>query len=107
MVRPRIPLSPPHRPTDSSLFPAIRASLISGRLSQPLLSFHVTRAAPRSFTPAHWMQLQGRLEGWRTSLDSILDSVAKGLQVDGGAGQGAIEVRERREESSAQAAVAV
>lgn len=71
---------------------AIRASLISGRLSQPLLSFHVTRAAPRSFTPAHWSQLQGRLEGWRTSLDSILDSVSKGIHLDGSSG--AVEMRE-------------
>lgn len=64
---------------------AIRASLISGRLSQPQLSFHVTRATPRSFTPAHWAQLQTRLEGWRSSIDGILDSVNKGLQIDGGA----------------------
>lgn len=70
-------------------FTAIRATLVSGRLSQPLLSFHVTRAAPRSFTPAHWVQLQGRLEGWRTSLDAILDSVSKGIQVDG---PGAVDV---------------
>ncbi|KAM0754154.1 hypothetical protein T439DRAFT_298640 [Meredithblackwellia eburnea MCA 4105] len=68
---------------------AIRAGLVSGRLSQPLLSFHVTKAAPRSFTQAHWSQLLGRLQGWRSSLDSILDSVSKGVQVDA---PGAIEV---------------
>ncbi|KAL8278459.1 hypothetical protein RQP46_009149 [Phenoliferia psychrophenolica] len=76
---------------------AIRASLISGRLSQPLLSFHVTRAAPRSFTPSHWTQLQGRLEGWRTSLDAILDSVSKGLHLDG---PGAHELRDASHQQS-------
>ncbi|KAK4705798.1 translation initiation factor 3 subunit M, partial [Phenoliferia sp. Uapishka_3] len=79
---------------------AIRATLISGRLSQPLLSFHVTRAAPRSFTPAHWTQLQSRLEGWRTSLDAILDSVSKGLSVGS---LGAIEVREHASQQAVTA----
>lgn len=60
---------------------AIRASLVSGRLSQSSLSFHVTRAAPRTFTQEHWAQLATRLQGWRSSLDGILESVNKGLPV--------------------------
>lgn len=52
----------------------------------------MTRAAPRAFTASHWTQLESRLQGWRTSLDAILDSVAKGVQIDGGHGQGAVEV---------------
>ena len=84
-----------------SSFAAIRASLISGRLSQPQLSFHVTRATPRSFTPAHWAQLQTRLEGWRASIDGIRDSVAKGLQIDGGAS--AHELGRREEPAQVEA----
>ncbi|KAK4056199.1 hypothetical protein OIO90_002640 [Microbotryomycetes sp. JL221] len=71
---------------------AIRAGLVSGRLSQSLMTLHVTRATPRSFTNDNWRQLETRLQGWRTSLSSILDSVKKGLNVDSGRGAGAIDV---------------
>lgn len=76
-------LSSPHLSRIDVVNAAIRASLISGRLSQPLQSFQVTLAAPRTFTPSHWAALESRLRGWRSSLDAILESVGKG----GGAGE--------------------
>ncbi|KAM0792738.1 hypothetical protein ACM66B_002514 [Microbotryomycetes sp. NB124-2] len=85
---------------------AIRAGLVSGRLSQSLSTLHVTRATPRSFTPEHWKQLESRLQGWRTSLSAILDSVAKGLQTSNGGkghGTGAIELAPQQQEQESDA----
>ncbi|KAK4053411.1 hypothetical protein OIV83_001576 [Microbotryomycetes sp. JL201] len=71
---------------------AIRAGLVSGRLSQSLSTLHVTRATPRSFSADHWKQLETRLQGWRTSLSAILESVQKGLQTSQGHGAGAVDL---------------
>ena len=80
---------------------AIRAQLISGRLSQSLKTFQVTRAAPRQFTPAHWKGLQGRLAGWRSSLDEILDSVSKAVGgAEGNGAEGLLNGGGRREISA-------
>ncbi|GAA5905069.1 hypothetical protein JCM5296_000465 [Sporobolomyces johnsonii] len=79
---------------------AIRASLLTGRLSQPTQSLSITRALPRSFTASHWSLVQTRLESWRASLDSILSSTEKGLGVraERGEGVGASEVVGQQEE---------
>ncbi|GAA5951230.1 hypothetical protein JCM21900_004382 [Sporobolomyces salmonicolor] len=79
---------------------AIRASLLTGRLSQPTQSLSITRALPRSFTASHWSLVQTRLESWRASLDSILSSTEKGLGVraERGEGVGASEVIGQQEE---------
>lgn len=91
----RWPFFRPWLPADLLLLlrPAIRASLLSGRLSQSLATLHVTRAAPRSFTTSHWSTLATRLEGWRSSLDAILASVEKGVDVGG-----AVEIQGARDE---------
>lgn len=58
---------------------AIRASLLTGRLSQPTQSLSITRALPRSFESKHWSTIEQRLQSWRKSLDSILASTQRGL----------------------------
>merc|ERR1711939_1196643 len=56
------------------LIDAIRAGLVSGKLSQTTRSFRITQAAPREFTHEHWLQLQSGLQRWRSSIDDILES---------------------------------
>lgn len=58
---------------------AIRASLLTGRLSQPTQSLSITRALPRSFESKHWSVIEQRLQSWRKSLDAILASTQRGL----------------------------
>ncbi|GAA5882306.1 hypothetical protein JCM16303_004062 [Sporobolomyces ruberrimus] len=58
---------------------AIRASLLTGRLSQPTQSLSITRALPRSFESKHWSTIEQRLQSWRKSLDAILASTQRGL----------------------------
>ncbi|SGZ09132.1 BQ5605_C030g10844 [Microbotryum silenes-dioicae] len=66
---------------------AIRAGLISGRLQSSETKFWVTKAtSPRSFGKDEWEVLEKRLGEWRGSLDSILESVKRGLT--GGVAQG-------------------
>ncbi|GAA5914121.1 PCI domain-containing protein [Sporobolomyces salmoneus] len=69
---------------------AIRASLLTGRLSQPTQSLSITRALPRSFESKHWTTIEQRLQSWRKSLDSILASTQRGL---GGGKNGAAGYR--------------
>ncbi|GAA6061438.1 hypothetical protein JCM10212_002019 [Sporobolomyces blumeae] len=67
---------------------AIRASLLTGRLSQPTHSLSITRALPRSFEQKHWKTIESRLESWKRSIDNILVSTQRGLGGAGGGGGG-------------------
>lgn len=51
----------------------MRANLISGKLSQPTQTLHVTRATHRSFQKEDWTQLEKRLVAWRSELNNVLD----------------------------------
>lgn len=73
-------------------FVAIRASLLTGRLSQPTQSLSITRALPRSFESKHWSTIEQRLQSWRKSLDSILASTQRGLGGNRSRNEDAVEV---------------
>jgi translation initiation factor 3 subunit M len=67
---------------------AIRAKLLSGKLSQPTQTFHVTRAMTRAFEQVEWKLLEEKLVSWRSGLVSVLEVVAnarKSTQVSVGA----------------------
>lgn len=57
---------------------AIRATLISGRLSQPNQTFFITSALPRAFNEQHWDLLESRLQGWKKALGKIRESIPGG-----------------------------
>lgn len=53
----------------------IRAGLVEGKLSQLRLEFLVHRATYRVFGDKQWTEVQGRLNVWRRSLESVLGVV--------------------------------
>lgn len=53
----------------------IRAGLIEGKLSQLKQEFLVQRATYRVFGEKQWAEIQGRLNVWRRSLESVLQVV--------------------------------
>ncbi|TCD70003.1 hypothetical protein EIP91_005253 [Steccherinum ochraceum] len=55
---------------------AIRAGLVSGKLSQTSQTFHVVRAKARVFERAQWESLEKRLAAWKAGLASVLEVVA-------------------------------
>jgi len=58
---------------------AIRAKVLSGKLSQPTQTFYVTRATTTSHHPfnqkAQWESLEKKLLAWRAGLVGVLDTV--------------------------------
>ncbi|GJJ07235.1 hypothetical protein Clacol_001435 [Clathrus columnatus] len=50
----------------------IRSKLLSGRLSQPQQTLHVTRSISRSFDKEEWETIENRLITWKTGLQGIL-----------------------------------
>lgn len=54
----------------------IRAGLLSGKLSQPSQTLHVTRASHRSFKAEDWKELEKRLVGWKAELVGVLEVIA-------------------------------
>lgn len=58
------------------LVPVIRSRLLSGRLSQPHQTLHVTRAVSRSFGKEEWETIEKRLVTWKTGLQGILAVMA-------------------------------
>ncbi|KAL5530095.1 hypothetical protein ACEPAF_6352 [Sanghuangporus sanghuang] len=50
---------------------AIRAGLLSGKLSQSTQALHVVRASPRSFALEQWEVLERRLLAWKDGLAGI------------------------------------
>ncbi|GAA5854836.1 hypothetical protein JCM8547_004089 [Rhodosporidiobolus lusitaniae] len=73
---------------------AIRASLLSGRLSQPTQTLSVTRALPPSASSAgtsgagldlkHWKLIEQRLEGWKKSLEKVGETTRRAAAEAGG-----------------------
>lgn len=55
---------------------AIRAGLVSGKLSQTSQSAHVSRATARVFEREQWETLERRLVAWKTGLAGVLEVVA-------------------------------
>jgi len=59
---------------------AIRAKIISGKLSQPTQTFHVTRATTTSYHPfnekTQWESLEKKLLAWRSGLVGVLGVVS-------------------------------
>jgi len=53
----------------------IRTSLLSGKLSQPTSTLHITRSTARSFEHAQWEALEKRLLAWKGGLLGVLEVV--------------------------------
>lgn len=58
------------------MLPAIRAKLISAKLSQTTKTVLVNRATVRVFGREQWETLEKRLLAWKSGLASILETVA-------------------------------
>ncbi|EJD48516.1 hypothetical protein AURDEDRAFT_112952, partial [Auricularia subglabra TFB-10046 SS5] len=54
---------------------AIRAGLLSGKLSQPTQTLRVTRSTTRSFARGEWETLEKRLATWKSGLLGVLEVV--------------------------------
>ncbi|KAF8514828.1 PCI-domain-containing protein [Hysterangium stoloniferum] len=54
----------------------IRTRLMSGRLSQPDETLHVTRSTSRSFDQHEWDTVEKRLVAWKTGLEGVLEVIA-------------------------------
>lgn len=84
------------RDRDSQTCSAIRAKVLSGKLSQPTETFFVTRATTTSYHPFNrkeqWESLEKKLVAWRTGLVNVLDVVAGAREQAFGAegGKGAV-----------------
>ncbi|KAF8530925.1 hypothetical protein JB92DRAFT_2854313 [Gautieria morchelliformis] len=61
---------------ESWVIDVIRARLLSGRLSQPNQTLHVTRSVSRSFGREEWETVEKRLAAWRVGLQGVLEVVA-------------------------------
>ncbi|KAL4247025.1 translation initiation factor 3 subunit M [Abortiporus biennis] len=62
---------------------AIRAGLISGKLSQTTKTLHITRATARSFEKEQWEVLEKRLLAWKSGLAGVLEVVAAAKKKNG------------------------
>jgi len=58
----------------------IRAKLLSGKLSQPTRTLHVTRSTFRSFGREEWSAVEKQLLVWKTGLSDVLDVLAAARQ---------------------------
>lgn len=63
---------------------AIRAGLITAKISQTTRTLNVIRATPRAFEREQWEALEKRLVAWKTGLTGILDVVAAAKKKSGG-----------------------
>ncbi|KAG9292687.1 hypothetical protein G9A89_008274 [Geosiphon pyriformis] len=54
----------------------IRANLMEAKINQVQKTIFVNRTTYRTFTMAQWQQLSSKFEGWRESLDDILQVIA-------------------------------
>ncbi|GAA6033311.1 hypothetical protein JCM8097_006686 [Rhodosporidiobolus ruineniae] len=69
---------------------AIRASLLSGRLSQPTQSLSVTRALPPTSSASgqldakYWHLIEQRLKGWKASLSRVAETTGRAAGVASG-----------------------
>ncbi|KAI0371602.1 PCI-domain-containing protein [Pilatotrama ljubarskyi] len=61
---------------ESWVIDAIRAGLLTGKLSQTAQSLHVTRATARAFEREQWELLEKRLQAWKTGLAGVLEVVS-------------------------------
>ncbi|KAI0722590.1 PCI-domain-containing protein [Earliella scabrosa] len=68
---------------ESWVIDAIRAGLISGKLSQTTQTLHVTRATARAFEREQWEVLEKRLQAWKTGLASVLEVVSASRKKSG------------------------
>ena len=50
----------------------IRAGLVEGKLSQLNQTFLIHRSTYRVFGEKQWIEVQGRLDTWRASLEGVL-----------------------------------
>jgi len=65
----------------------IRATLLSGKLSQTTQTLHITRATARTFETEQWKALEARLVAWKTGLGSVLEVVEGAKRQSGGQAQ--------------------
>jgi len=65
-------LSVPESEVEEWVMSAIRANLLSGKLSQSTHTFRVYRASVRTFETAEWEQLEERTTAWRDGLTGVL-----------------------------------
>lgn len=74
----------------------IRAGLVEGKLSQLNQTFLIHRSTYRVFGERQWVEVQGRLDTWRASLEGVLGIIKgerekmmrEGVAEGGGQGQG-------------------
>ena len=59
----------------------IRTRLLSGRLSQPNQTVHVTRSMSRTFGQEEWDTVEKRLIAWKMGLQGMLEVIAMAVQV--------------------------
>lgn len=68
-------LQVPSEDVEMWVIDTIRAGLVEGKLSQLKQEFLVQRATYRVFGEKQWAEIQGRLNVWRRSLESVLQVV--------------------------------
>ena len=90
------------------MYPAIRAKLISAKLSQTSKTLLVNRATARVFGHEQWEILEKKLLAWRTGLSSVLEVVAATKRRnnvpnggEGGGGSGLETPAQQAQESAA------
>ncbi|KAK7696295.1 hypothetical protein QCA50_000949 [Cerrena zonata] len=66
---------------------AIRAGLITAKISQTTRTLNIIRATPRAFEREQWEALEKRLVAWKTGLTGILEVVAATKKKSGGAAE--------------------
>jgi translation initiation factor 3 subunit M len=85
----------------------IRTGLLSGKLSQPSQTLHITRATHRAFEPKDWKELEKRLIGWKTDLLGVLDVIAGAKAKNAAAKSKSIETQHTTNTSDLGKAAAV
>jgi translation initiation factor 3 subunit M len=62
---------------------AIRAGLVSGKLSQTSRTVHIIRATARSFGREQWEILEQRILAWKAGLSQVIDAVSAAQKTGG------------------------
>ena len=70
-------LQVPSNDVEMWVIDVIRAGLVEGKLSQLNKTFLIHRSTHRVFGDKQWVEVSGRLDTWRTSLEGVL-AVVKG-----------------------------
>ena len=65
-------LQVPSNDVEMWVIDVIRAGLVEGKLSQLNQTFLIHRSTYRMFGEKQWIEVQGRLDTWRTSLEGVL-----------------------------------